>query len=344
MGEKEWYFYSLRDRKYPTGMRTNRATDAGYWKATGKDREVMNSRSSCLVGMKKTLVFYKGRAPKGEKTNWVMHEYRMEGDNSFQHLPKASKDEWVICRIFQKSGGGGKIHFDLRGSSFLDEFSPPLPPLLNREESPQERKFFSLTDPGAYNHQGFRAVQRMIGEVPDSGGLSSYFYNHQQNIPSRFPVSSSLCSDLASLQSLPHHVAFASPSYAYTNAALPATSSVNNPSNIILKALVEQYADEADAKHVCKAEPYLIMDEADKFHARFSESGLLPAGKLTYRPMNQPQQLENHLKEAALTLPQPQAPVSDVSTDAANQAVFNRLGRCPSDHSSSVDLEGLWAY
>ncbi|KAA0053777.1 NAC domain-containing protein 100-like protein [Cucumis melo var. makuwa] len=29
MGEKEWYFYCVRDRKYPTGLRTNRATAAG---------------------------------------------------------------------------------------------------------------------------------------------------------------------------------------------------------------------------------------------------------------------------------------------------------------------------
>ncbi|KAF4378926.1 hypothetical protein F8388_022013 [Cannabis sativa] len=70
MGEKEWYFYSLRDRKYPTGLRTNRATEAGYWKATGKDREIYSSKTCSLVGMKKTLVFYRGRAPKGEKSNW----------------------------------------------------------------------------------------------------------------------------------------------------------------------------------------------------------------------------------------------------------------------------------
>ncbi|XP_031499700.1 NAC domain-containing protein 100-like [Nymphaea colorata] len=104
MGEKEWYFFSLRDRKYPTGLRTNRATDAGYWKTTGKDKEIFNSTTSELVGMKKTLVFYKGRAPKGEKTNWVMHEYRVQPKSTF----KSGKEEWVVCRIFQKSATGVK--------------------------------------------------------------------------------------------------------------------------------------------------------------------------------------------------------------------------------------------
>lgn len=93
MGEKEWYFFSLRDRKYPTGVRTNRATNSGYWKTTGKDKEICSGQHSDVVGMKKTLVFYKGRAPRGEKTNWVMHEYRL-------HAKAASKSHKVQIIIY----------------------------------------------------------------------------------------------------------------------------------------------------------------------------------------------------------------------------------------------------
>ncbi|XWS64814.1 hypothetical protein CRYUN_Cryun05aG0036200 [Craigia yunnanensis] len=135
MGEKEWYFFCQRDRKYPTGMRTNRATEAGYWKATGKDKEIFKGKG-CLVGMKKTLVFYEGRAPKGEKTNWVMHEYRLEGKFAYYNLPKGAKDEWAVCRIYHKNTGIKKSPIPdqlLRMNSFGDDFMDyaSLPPLMD---------------------------------------------------------------------------------------------------------------------------------------------------------------------------------------------------------------------
>ncbi|XP_004289955.1 PREDICTED: protein CUP-SHAPED COTYLEDON 3-like [Fragaria vesca subsp. vesca] len=99
LNANEWYFFSFRDRKYATGFRTNRATTTGYWKATGKDRMVVDPGTGEIVGMRKTLVFYRNRAPNGIKTGWIMHEFRLETP----HMPP--KEDWVLCRVFHKGKG-----------------------------------------------------------------------------------------------------------------------------------------------------------------------------------------------------------------------------------------------
>ncbi|CAH9073776.1 unnamed protein product [Cuscuta europaea] len=104
LNSSEWYFFSFRDRKYATGFRTNRATISGYWKATGKDRTVMDPKTHAIVGMRKTLVFYKNRAPNGVKTGWIMHEFRLENP----HIPP--KEDWVLCRVFHKSKAESSEH------------------------------------------------------------------------------------------------------------------------------------------------------------------------------------------------------------------------------------------
>ncbi|KAK9049467.1 hypothetical protein SSX86_031562 [Deinandra increscens subsp. villosa] len=103
--QNDWYFFSHKDKKYPTGTRTNRATAAGFWKATGRDKAICSSVNK--IGMRKTLVFYKGRAPHGQKSDWIMHEYRLDEitiqEACGSNLCDSSQEEgWVVCRVFKK--------------------------------------------------------------------------------------------------------------------------------------------------------------------------------------------------------------------------------------------------
>ncbi|ESQ33463.1 hypothetical protein EUTSA_v10008226mg [Eutrema salsugineum] len=124
--QNEWYFFSHKDRKYPTGSRTNRATHSGFWKATGRDKCIRSCYKK--IGMRKTLVFYKGRAPHGQKTDWIMHEYRIEDTDD-----EPSEDGWVVCRVFKKKNlfkvgndAGSRINNNnrLEVRSFVHKESP----------------------------------------------------------------------------------------------------------------------------------------------------------------------------------------------------------------------------
>jgi len=82
--------------------------------------------------MKKTLVYYMGRAPRGERTDWVMHEYRME-DKVYENLT-GRQEPYVLARVFKKSGAGPK-NGEQYGAPFEEPSSPSLP---EEEEAPAE--------------------------------------------------------------------------------------------------------------------------------------------------------------------------------------------------------------
>ncbi|KEH28399.1 transcription factor JUNGBRUNNEN 1 isoform X2 [Medicago truncatula] len=110
VGEKECYFFCLRGRKYRNSIRPNRVTGSGFWKATGIDKPIYCVKESHeCIGLKKSLVYYRGSAGKGTKTDWMMHEFRLppKGKTSNNQVLNHTNDVqeaevWTLCRIFKR--------------------------------------------------------------------------------------------------------------------------------------------------------------------------------------------------------------------------------------------------
>ncbi|KAJ0451035.1 putative transcription factor NAM family [Helianthus annuus] len=124
IGEREWYFFVPRNKKLGNGGRPNRTTKNGFWKATGSDRKIFSlSDTNKHLGLKKTLVFYQGRAPGGQKTDWVMSEYRLPDSCPL------SKDI-VLCKIYRKATSI-KV---LEQRAAMEEAQPPSPPTSTQSQ------------------------------------------------------------------------------------------------------------------------------------------------------------------------------------------------------------------
>ncbi|KAB2087025.1 hypothetical protein ES319_A04G075100v1 [Gossypium barbadense] len=89
---EQWFFFIPRQESEARGGKPKRRTTTGYWKATGSP------------GVKRTMVFYKGRAPNGIKTEWKMNEYKAieQGASSISATPTL-RHEFSLCRVYKKS-------------------------------------------------------------------------------------------------------------------------------------------------------------------------------------------------------------------------------------------------
>ncbi|CAO2196849.1 unnamed protein product [Urochloa humidicola] len=125
-GEDEpWFYFCPRQEREARGGRPSRTTPSGYWKAAGTPGVVYSSAGRRAIGMKKTMVFYRGRAPAGTKTKWKMNEYRAlqyhdaptaaptDGSSSTSsaahaaappNVPPQLRSEFSLCRLYTKSG------------------------------------------------------------------------------------------------------------------------------------------------------------------------------------------------------------------------------------------------
>ncbi|KAL8478494.1 hypothetical protein ACS0TY_030399 [Phlomoides rotata] len=106
--DQEKYFFSKK------GDACNE-TASGFWKAVGSVKRIICSERMPIVGMRKSLVFYKLGGNKNScgavRTDWVMHQFCIAlAPNPHSNLPQFNNSkaclirigEWSLCRIFLK--------------------------------------------------------------------------------------------------------------------------------------------------------------------------------------------------------------------------------------------------
>ncbi|KAF4369458.1 hypothetical protein F8388_001880 [Cannabis sativa] len=89
------------------------------WDLQGRDKCIRNAFKK--IGMRKTLVFYRGRAPHGQKSDWIMHEYRLEEQDN---QPDHHEDGWVQnVALHHNNTTYPTAHYN--SSSLLHNLIPP---------------------------------------------------------------------------------------------------------------------------------------------------------------------------------------------------------------------------
>ncbi|KAL3631163.1 hypothetical protein CASFOL_024147 [Castilleja foliolosa] len=97
--EKELYVFTHLKARNKGVVNAKRTTPNGFWKATSGDNDIKNRRGE-VIGIRKVLVYYHGKA---SKTNWIMHEYRLNDHSKVG-------DNYVLCKIHNNTHKKKAIH------------------------------------------------------------------------------------------------------------------------------------------------------------------------------------------------------------------------------------------
>ncbi|PIN19302.1 hypothetical protein CDL12_08020 [Handroanthus impetiginosus] len=111
--EEDRYFFSNKEDNNRSGT----GTRSGYWKSTGSVKRISCSKTTAIVGIRKSFVFYKvGKHENGRRavrTDWIMHEYYIalsentaNNDTTINQMNVNSQGSlvrignWTLCHIF----------------------------------------------------------------------------------------------------------------------------------------------------------------------------------------------------------------------------------------------------
>lgn len=106
LNDSIWYLHSW-DLK---------ASETGYWMEAEEECEIHTD--SPTIGSRSTLQFFSGQAPDGEKTNWMMHAYRIQQKRLLEINKEGNSSS--LCRVFTKRGQSPSNKEEQHGSGGCD--------------------------------------------------------------------------------------------------------------------------------------------------------------------------------------------------------------------------------
>ncbi|KAF8641875.1 hypothetical protein HU200_067582 [Digitaria exilis] len=189
VGDREqWFFFCPRAEREVHGGRPARTTPSGYWKATGSPSYVYSAASANprVIGEKRTMVFYEGRAPTGNKTQWKMNEYKAvaadDGDAPPPPpgTPVRLRNEFSVCRVYISTGtlrsfdrrplnhAGGRDQAAVNGNR-QQQVLPPPPPLAAATASQMPAVDVAADGQAAENSHDSSSSGSRGGVVVDGG-------------------------------------------------------------------------------------------------------------------------------------------------------------------------------
>ncbi|KAK8477673.1 hypothetical protein V6N13_085644 [Hibiscus sabdariffa] len=190
-GGNEWFFFTSRNRKYPNGVKPNRATGdgVGYWKVTGDDKPVVRSGHAEIIGYKRNLDFFEGRYPSGERSKWKMHEYRVKDGGIESGLKCQKFDSWVMCKIYVTRNRKDGTSQAVAGASSMAGHSPQPSIMWNNNTVDATR--FTLQNPDvSSSQQDYNGMSLMEAANDDkrakelapqsSWGIRPTYVSHEQ--------------------------------------------------------------------------------------------------------------------------------------------------------------------
>ncbi|KFK30695.1 hypothetical protein AALP_AA6G015500 [Arabis alpina] len=199
-----WYFFSLIEHTSGNKKGTKRSTVSGFWKVTGVDREI--KVKNVVIGIKKTLVYHKGRHPNGVRTPWVTHEYHIT------YLPPDQRN-YVICKVMYNGedmdilyGGNSNLCVPQPSHSFVPDSNTANTMSMNVQEDLSPSNGFNpddfLNDNDNNNDNNLDVllnpmnVQKDLSPTygnPDTL-VSEYMNNNNLNVQPQTPYDYEYCS------------------------------------------------------------------------------------------------------------------------------------------------------